>query len=42
VKKENAVRAHTILTLLMYAINAAYQTELGQEAVRKGIRRLED
>lgn len=40
VKKENAVRAHAILTLLMYAINAAYQTERGQEAVRKGIRRL--
>jgi len=40
VKKENAVRAHTILTLLMYGINAAYQTERGQEAVRKGIRRL--
>jgi hypothetical protein len=39
-KKENAVRAHTILTLLIYAINAAYQTEQGQETVRKGIRRL--
>ncbi len=40
VKKENAVRAHTILTLLVYAVNAAYQTERGQEAVRKGIRRV--
>lgn len=40
VKKENAVRAHAVLTLLIYAINAAYQTERGQEAVRKGIRRL--
>jgi len=40
VKKENAVRAHTVLTLLMYGINAAYQTERGQEAVKKGIRRL--
>lgn len=40
VKRENAVRAHAILTLLMYAINAAYQTERGQETVRKGIRRL--
>lgn len=40
VKKENAVRAHTILTVLMYAVNAAYQTERGQEAVRIGIRRL--
>lgn len=40
VKKENAVRAHTILTLVIYAVNAAYQTERGQETVRKGIRRL--
>jgi len=40
VKKENAVRAHAVLTLVIYAINAAYQTERGQEAVRKGIRRL--
>ena len=39
-KKESVVRAHTILTLVMYAINAAYQTERGQETVRKGIRRL--
>lgn len=38
-KKENAVRAHTVLTLLMYGINAAYQTERGQEQIRKGIRR---
>lgn len=40
VKKEKAVRAHAILTLLMYAINAAYQTEKAQDAVRIGIRRL--
>ena len=40
VKKENAVRAHAILTLLMYGLNAAYQTERGQEAVGIGIRRL--
>ena len=40
VKKENAVRAHGILTLLMYAINAAYQTEKAQDAVSLGIRRM--
>jgi len=40
VKKEKAVRAHAVLTLLMYAVNLAYQTEKGQDAVTKGIRRL--
>jgi hypothetical protein len=40
VKNEQGVRAHAILTLLMYAINAAYQSEQGQEAARKGIRRM--
>ena len=39
-KKEKAVRAHAVLTLLMYAVNLAYQTEKGQDAVTKGIRRL--
>jgi len=40
VKKEAAVRAHVILTLLMYGLNAAYQTERGQKEVARGIRRL--
>jgi len=40
VKKENAVRAHAILTLTLYALNAAYQTDRGQKAMEKGIRRL--
>ncbi len=39
VKKENAVRAHAILTLSMYALNAAYNTDRGQKALQKGIRR---
>jgi hypothetical protein len=40
VKKLNGVRSHTILTLLMYAINAAYQSKRGQQEVQRGIRRL--
>ena len=41
-KKKNAIVSHTILTLLMYSLNACFQTKLGRALTNKGIRRLRD
>ena len=39
-KTEAAIRSHTILTLIMYSLNACFQTTRGKELTEKGIRRL--
>ncbi|MCX6383038.1 MAG: transposase [Actinobacteria bacterium] len=41
-KKKSAVISHTILTLVMYSLNACYQTEEGKKLAEKGIRKLRD
>ncbi|TET14690.1 MAG: hypothetical protein E3J77_04010 [Actinobacteria bacterium] len=41
-KKKSAIVSHTILTLLMYSLNACFQTKLGRALTNKGIRRLRD
>lgn len=41
-KKKNAIVSHTILTLIMYSLNACFQTKLGKALTNKGIRRLRD
>lgn len=38
-KTENAVRAHVLLTLVMFSAVNAYRTDLGQKLAEKGIRR---
>lgn len=40
VKTEVGVRSHTLLTLMMYSLTAAFQTKLGRQIAEKGIRRL--
>lgn len=39
-KTENAVCSHTLLTLVMYSLNACFQTKMGRDLAEKGIRRL--
>jgi len=41
-KKKSAIVSHTILTLIMYSLNACFQTKLGRALTNKGIRRLRD
>ena len=41
-KKKSAVVSHIILTLVMYSLNACYQTEEGGKLAEKGIRKLRD
>jgi hypothetical protein len=41
-KKKSAVISHIILTIVMYSINACYQTEEGKKLAEKGIRKLRD
>ena len=41
-KKKAAVTSHTILTLIMYSLNACFQTKLGKALTNRGIRRLRD
>ena len=41
-KKKAAVASHTTLTLIMYSLNACFQTELGKTITNRGIRRLRD
>ena len=41
-KKKSVVVSHTILTLIMYSLNACFQTKLGRSLTNKGIRRLRD
>ena len=41
-KKKSAIVSHTILTLLMYSLNACFHTKLGKALTNKGIRRLRD
>jgi len=41
-KKKSAVVSHIILTLIMYSLNACFQTDLGRALANKGIRRLRD
>ncbi len=38
-KTENAVRAHVLLTLVMFSAVNAYRSDLGQKLAEKGIRR---
>ena len=41
-KKKAAVASHTIFTLIMYSLNACFQTELGKKLTNRGIRRIRD
>jgi len=41
-KKKSAVISHTILTVIMYSLNACFQTELGKKLTNRGIRRIRD
>lgn len=41
-KKKSAVVSHTILTLIMYSLNACFHTDIGRALANKGIRRLRD
>ena len=41
-KNKAAVASHTTLTLIMYSLNACFQTELGKKLTNRGIRRLRD
>jgi hypothetical protein len=41
-KKKSAVASHIILTLVMYSLNACYQTKEGKKLAEKGIRKLRD
>jgi len=41
-KKKSAVVSHTILTVIMYSLNACFQTELGKKLTNRGIRRIRD
>ena len=41
-KNKAAVISHTTLTLIMYSLNACFQTELGKKLTNRGIRRLRD
>jgi hypothetical protein len=41
-KKKSAVISHIILTIVMYSLNACYQTEEGKKLAEKGIRKLRD
>jgi len=39
-KTESAMRSHTLLTLILYSLNACFQTKRGQSLADKGIRRI--
>ncbi len=41
-KTLNAIRAHSLLTLAIFSLNAAFQSEKGKQLTHKGIRRLRD
>lgn len=41
-KKKAAVISHTILTVIMYSLNACFQTELGRKLTGRGIRKIRD
>jgi len=41
-KKKATVVSHTILTVIMYSLNACFQTELGKKLTNRGIRRIRD
>jgi hypothetical protein len=41
-KKKSAVVAHAMLTVIMYSLNACFQTELGKKLTNRGIRRIRD
>ena len=41
-KKRSAILSHTILTLILYSLNACFHTKLGKALTNKGIRRPRD